>query len=116
MKLEEFKILVENRYKECTSLMYGSKNEEYTRNDDKLHNFKRAGDVLNTFPEWALAGMWAKHIVSVLDILDDIAEGKKIPKDLLSEKMNDNHNYLFLLEALIEDEHPTSHCLIKDDK
>jgi hypothetical protein len=104
MTLDDFKKIVDNRVKECTTLMYGSKNEEYSRNGDKLHNFKRAGKLTNETPERALLGMWAKHLVSILDMLDDLEREDEVNFALLNEKMNDNHNYLFLLEALILDQ------------
>ncbi|MFA5153126.1 MAG: hypothetical protein WC554_11235 [Clostridia bacterium] len=100
MKLDDFKKVVDRRVKKCTSLMYGTKDEEYSRNNDKLHNFKRAAELKREAPERALLGMWVKHLVSILDMIDDLpTEG--IDLDLLEEKMNDNHNYLFLLEAII---------------
>lgn len=105
MTLDDFKKIVDNRIKECTALMYGSKNEEYTRNGDKLHNFKRAGELTGETPERALLGMWAKHLVSILDMIDDLErEDAEVDLIVLNEKMNDNHNYLFLLEALILDQ------------
>ncbi|NMC10240.1 MAG: hypothetical protein GYA39_04580 [Methanothrix sp.] len=71
---------------------------------DRLHNFKMAAAIQGVEPETALLGMWAKHLVSVIDIIHDIEQHGKLPtKELLSEKITDSINYLLLLEALIEE-------------
>lgn len=82
---------------------------------DKLHNFKRAGNMLQCSPEYALVGMWTKHIISLLDIVDKInKEDVKLsnmfvckPDDvtiaMVEEKIGDAINYLILLEALIKE-------------
>lgn len=93
-----------------------SKNAEYSTEEDKLHNFKRAGEMLRCTPEKALIGMWTKHIISLLDIVDSIEkENQKIGlifvynpiNDLdikvLEEKVGDAIIYLTLLEALIKE-------------
>jgi hypothetical protein len=104
MNLEEFKLLCGNRLGECTALMFGPKNDEYSRNNDKLHNFKVAADMLGVSPEQALVGMWVKHLVSVLDIVRDVSAGKPVPLDsILNEKFNDTINYTLMLEALLRD-------------
>jgi len=78
------------------------KGMEYSRNEDKLHNFKRAAKMLGVTPEMALVGMMAKHLVSILDMVDDLQYRDSRPApELLAEKMNDTHNYLYLLEALL---------------
>jgi len=83
----------------------GVKNAEYSRNDDKLHNFKRAGALLGCTPHEALVGMWSKHLVSVLDMVSDYAAFGKIPDSkMLDEKFTDAINYLHLLEALFREE------------
>lgn len=94
-----------------------AKNAEYASDSDKLHNFKRAGAVLQSTPEQALIGMWTKHIVSILDIVDKLdAENKKagldlvvnpehigIRKAMIEEKIGDAIIYLILLEALLKE-------------
>jgi len=101
MKLEEFKRLCSKRLNHCTSIMYGVKNDEYTRNGDKLHNFKRAASMLSSSPEEALLGMWSKHLTSILDIVKDLESDKLPSKEIVNEKFSDTINYLLLLEALI---------------
>lgn len=101
MILEDFKILTVERFRACMDLMCGKKNEEYSRNNDKLHNFKVAGRILNCSPEEALKGMMIKHLVSIFDIIDDLP---KLPdEEILNEKITDSLNYIVLLEALIKE-------------
>lgn len=91
----------------------GNKSPEYASDTDKLHNFKRAGKMLNCSPAKALMGMKAKHDVSILDIVDKIdrsyTDKKYYPKnvptvELIEEKIGDSINYLILLEAIIKEE------------
>ena len=103
MRVNEFKILVENRIAECTKLMLGTKNIEYTRNDDKLYNFKRVAEIKNETPERALWGMWSKQLISLIDIIEDLDICKMPDIKLLQEKLNDNINYILLLEGLIKE-------------
>jgi len=91
-----------------------SKGDEYSQgNDDRLCNFKRAAAIEKTIPEKALIGMWVKHIVSILDIIDRLeAENKKIglsfdaipeflTKALVDEKIKDLVNYPIILKTII---------------
>lgn len=115
MKPEKFdRLLKEIQYR--TTDVLASKSAEYASDSDKLHNFKRAGAMEQCTPEKALVGMWTKHIISVLDIVDRIEkENQKIgliyklnpvywlSKKHLEEKITDSINYLILLEALIKE-------------
>ena len=92
---------MDSRFKKCKELLLGEKNVEYSRNGDKLHNFKVAAKMRNTTPENALIGMWVKQLVSIFDIVNDL-KGEELPKrETLAEKITDSINYLILLEALI---------------
>ena len=98
-----------------TKEVLASKNAEYASDTDKLHNFKRAGDMNRCSPEKALIGMWTKHIISLLNIVDELEEkcGTNAncfpsfnPDDYIGtveEKIGDAINYLILLEALIKE-------------
>ena len=100
---ERFNDCIDNRLNECKELLT-VKSVEYRRNNDPYHNFNKVSKMRNKTPEEALSGMWAKHLCSILDIIDDIELHNKIPsKELLSEKISDNINYLLILEALIEE-------------
>ena len=79
-----------------------NKAKEYATDDDKLHNFKVAAAVQGISPTAALAGMMAKHTVSVYDM---IGTGETYPAALWEEKIKDSINYLFLLWALLHEEY-----------
>ena len=51
----------------------------------------------------ALAGMLAKHIVSLYDMCFD--EEAVYPMDTWNEKITDSLNYLFLLKAIVKQGH-----------
>jgi hypothetical protein len=82
-----------------------AKNKEYASDSDKMHNFKRAAAMLQETPEKALIGMWVKHIISLLDMVDKIESGnyESITKKLLEEKIGDAMIYLALLEGIIKE-------------
>lgn len=80
-----------------------SKAAEYAT-DDRLHNFKAAAVLERTDPISALAGMMAKHTISVYDLVHDQANGVTVPADLWAEKITDSINYLYLLWALLNEE------------
>jgi len=114
MQSNTFKQLVEKRIESYKGKLFGDKEIEYARNDDRLHNFKVAARMDNETPERSLWGMWKKHIVSIKDMIDDLGKvteteiqcvyPKVYPKDeSITEKFDDMHNYLHLLEALIQE-------------
>ena len=103
MTLDDFVKLARYRFNACLGLMIGEKHEEYSRNNDKLYNFKRAGEIQRCIPERALIGMLSKHLVSMLDIVDDLEEGGIPEEGILTEKITDSINYLVLLEGLIKE-------------
>jgi len=101
MNTIEFNKLLKRRIA-LTNKVLESKNKEYATDLDKCHNFKRAGAMLGVAPEQALVGMWSKHLISILDIVDKINK-QKVSKEMLEEKIGDAVNYLILLEALIKE-------------
>ena len=109
MNNQTFNSLLENRITKTREVL-GAKAGEYASEDDRLHNFKVAARFSATqiTPEEALVGMWRKHLVSVLDIVDGITKGAKeglpLPSaTLVDEKISDSINYIILLEALIHE-------------
>lgn len=104
MTTETFNQVIDEQIKWCTGVLI-NKAEEYAT-DDRLHNFKTAAIVEHTTPIRALAGMMAKHTVSVYDTCSN-DENTKYPIDLWNEKITDSINYLLLLRALVEEENET---------
>ena len=80
------------------------KTKEYTGDDtDRLGAFKAAAALQRCSPERALAGMLAKHIVSLYDMC--FADGVSFGMDIWDEKITDSLNYLFLLKAIVKEGH-----------
>jgi len=103
MKNEDFKKVVEQRIEKIKAVL-GKKGAEYTRGGDRFSNFKRAAAVRgNQTPEDALLGMMMKHIVSIIDLIEDMQDSTETVAsyDIWSEKIGDSINYLILLEGMI---------------
>ena len=99
MKSDQFEKILEEQLERCRSVLCKKAGEYAT--EDRLHNFKVAGAVKGDTPVQALAGMMAKHTVSVYDMC---MSGKQYPIQLWEEKITDSINYLLLLNALVRDE------------
>jgi len=103
MTHDEFDKLFEAQVERSRSVLV-QKSKEYST-EDKLHNFKVAAAVQGITPLEALAGMMAKHTVSVYDILR--IKGPVNP-DMFDEKITDHINYLILAKALFEEAQPVA--------
>lgn len=103
MTINDFEQLAKARFDYCLNLMVGQKHTEYSRNNDKLYNFKRAGEILRCSPEKALLGMWIKQVVSLIDIVEDLDNGILPTEALLNEKITDVIDYPVLLEGLLKE-------------
>lgn len=99
MNQSQFNDIFESTVSRCRNVLC-SKAKEYAT-EDRLHNFKQAGHIQEVTPVQALAGMMAKHTVSVYDM---VKSKDAYPEALWNEKITDSINYLILLRALIEDE------------
>ena len=102
MTATEFERLFEEQV-ERSRMVLVNKASEYAT-DDRLHNFKVAAALEGKTPEQALAGMMAKHTVSVYDMAES---GLAYPIELWQEKITDHINYLFLLNAIVREWRPT---------
>lgn len=77
------------------------KANEYANDNNRLHNFNVAAQMQGNTPRRALAGMMAKHTVSVYDLCRD---GELAEDEVWDEKIIDHINYLILLRAVVADE------------
>ncbi len=102
MNSERFNEVLDETLDKCVKTL-GVKSDEYAT-EDRLHNFKVAAELQNCKPMTALAGMMAKHTVSVYDLIQKAESGQKIPLELWDEKIGDHINYLILLSGLIREE------------
>lgn len=103
MTEEKFNEILNNRLEQiCTVL--GIKAKEYVRNNDRLHNFNKASSITGEIREKVLwNGFALKHLVSVMDMLDDIQKDKIPNTETVDEKIGDLINYLILLECCIKE-------------
>ena len=100
MNTAEFVEVVKDQYLHCCDVLIG-KSEEYASDAERLHNFFAAAGMMGCDPKEALAGMMAKHTISIYDMC---RSGLQYPMELWEEKITDHINYLFLLKAVVEDE------------
>lgn len=100
MNSDDFNKVLQIRIEQIRNVLM-AKAKEYARNDDRLRNFKRAGAMQNITPEEALIGMFAKHMVSIMDLVDDLGHGQHSHTEIWNEKLGDAINYMILLEGLI---------------
>ena len=104
MTFETFNKIVKRRLQACRDLLV-PKGEEYSRDGDRLYAFKRAAEILRCTPHKALLGMYLKHLVSVIDMVEDYEKEGVLPTDkVLTEKMDDSINYHLLLEGLFREQ------------
>lgn len=103
MNSEKFDKVVDEQLKVCKDVL-SSKSNEYAAKS-RLHNFEIAADMEGVSIEQALAGMMAKHTVSIYDLCFGRITADR---DIWDEKITDSINYLLLLKAAIcrEDEKP----------
>ena len=99
MRQEEFDFIVKERIEKIVSVLQ-KKGAEYATYEDRLHNFKRAANLMRCTPAEALLGMYAKQIVSVIDL---VKQGIR-EKEVIDEKIGDSINYLILLEAILKED------------
>ena len=103
MNAEQFEKILDRRL-ELTKQVIAKKRKEYAGDDgDRLHNFNRAAAMLGVSREKALVGMWTKHIVSILDIVDGLSPVNMPTVEMVEEKIGDAINYLILLEAMLKE-------------
>jgi hypothetical protein len=99
MNTETFDKIVEERLTKIKDILL-IKSKEYAVNDDRLYNFRRASIINKETPEQALWGMFTKHLVSVIDLVEGSTQ---VTEYLVNEKIGDAINYLILLEAIFKD-------------
>ena len=101
MNIEVFDELLEEQMERSRSVLC-SKGKEYAT-EDRLHNFKVAAALEGKTPEQALAGMMAKHTVSIYDMCES---REHYPTATWEEKITDHINYLLLLNAIVREKTP----------
>lgn len=97
----EFNLVFEKQVARCAETLQRKKKEYTGDNLDRLSAFKIAAAMQGCSSERALAGMMAKHIVSLYDMC--YADREIFDMDTWDEKITDSLNYLFLLKAIVEE-------------
>lgn len=100
MKTEQFNKIIEEQLNRCKEILC-KKAGEYAVNDDRLHNFRIAAWLEGLTMQKALAGMMAKHTISIYDMC---WSDTGYSNELWEEKITDHINYLLLLKASLQDE------------
>lgn len=103
MQTEQFEKIIESQIERCRNTLV-TKAVEYAT-EDRLHNFRVAAELAGTTPRQALAGMMAKHTVSIYDMCNSTED---YSEEMWNEKIGDHLNYLLLLRAVVEAEFFTS--------
>ena len=102
MKQEVFAKIIDDQIGYCKELL-GLKGDEYdTFDNDRLHAFKSAAAIQHETQKQALAGMMAKHTISIYDMC---AREELFTREKWIEKITDSINYLLILRAIIEEEY-----------
>lgn len=99
MDASTFNNVVEEQLKRSTDVLCKKATEYAT--EDRLHNFKIAASIQHCSQRQALAGMMAKHTVSVYDMCQG---NEDYPIELWNEKITDSINYLLLLRAVVDED------------
>ena len=100
MDINEFLPVLNTRLQKTRDTLDG-KADEYSRGGDRLSNFKQIAHLLSCTPERALIGLISKHIVALVDFINDLDDGTVQPYERWDEKMGDIVAYMVLLDALI---------------
>lgn len=101
MSNEEFNKVVDEQLSHCRELLCKKGLEYDSDANDRFHSFKVAAKLQNETPAEALAGMMAKHTVSIYDLIHTGSSDLTI----WTEKITDHINYLLLLKAMLMDEY-----------
>lgn len=99
---KEFDAVFEEQVGRCAALLQRKSGEYAKSGADRLASFRTAAALQGCSPEKALAGMLAKHIVSIYDMCR--ADSTHYDAEVWDEKITDSINYLILLKAIVKEE------------
>lgn len=100
MTHEDFQEILEDQLTRLKGVL-SAKEKEYSSSDDQLHNFIVAAELQGITPKEALAGMMAKHTVSIFDMVRSDNDYTFVKWD---EKITDHIIYCILLRACVLEE------------
>lgn len=93
-----------------------SKGKEYSRNDDRFHNFIRGGLMYGITKEQYLLYLMSKHIISINDMVKDLEVQRFSDSKQWLEKITDIIIYLMLLYAMQIEREKVSIDSVEDEK
>lgn len=99
MQSDVFEFIFDEQVRMCKEILVVKAKEYATV--DRLHNFKVTAALQGSSPRQALAGLMAKHTVSIYDMCKT---DKVYPPEMWNEKITDHMNYLILLRAILYEE------------
>jgi hypothetical protein len=101
MTTDEFSRVLQNRINRINHVL-GVKAKEYANPHNRYHNFDRGATALNITPEQYCVHLAMKHLISIMDMVDDIGSIDRCADAAVwDEKIGDAINYLILLEGLV---------------
>tara|TARA_R110000868_G_scaffold140348_3_gene355896 strand:+ start:186 stop:518 length:333 start_codon:yes stop_codon:yes gene_type:complete len=102
MKPEEFEKAI-NDYLHIIKANLIDKAIEYAPGADRLANFNKGSNITGEIREKVLFGFALKHLVSIMDMIEDIEKGELPTNNKASEKIGDLGTYMAILYACIQD-------------
>ena len=104
MNLDIFNNICSERIKKIKETLL-EKSEQYSHNNDKLHNFRKVAAFRNISAAEALMGMMMKHITALDDYIQLCGDGdySQVSPEQWDEKIGDIQCYLILLEAILKE-------------
>lgn len=100
MMQNSFNQILDKQIQLCTDMMI-KKQDAYAEPKDALAQFRTASSLTKAPMRRALAGMMAKHTVSIFDMC---SSDETYGVEVWEEKITDHINYLLLLKAVVIDE------------
>lgn len=102
MTQQNFNETVKEQVNKSLDLLVSKGKEYEIDGGDRLQAFKVAASLTGESQIKALAGMMAKHTVSIYDMCN--SDAKQYSKERWEEKITDSINYLLILKAMVIEE------------
>lgn len=103
MNTESFiKFLQENH--EQIEKLFARKNKEYSSKEQDIFDAFRQAFSLHEQPSARAWELLSKHLISIRKIIRDREEGVIPKQDLIQEKFLDAHVYLYLIQAMLQED------------
>jgi len=99
----DFEFLFDYTQKRKATVL-GLKANEYASDNDRMHNFREIAKIMRMHELDVVKALLGKHLVSVIDMIEDIKNGVVFTIEYIDEKVGDLDNYTSpLLEYMIRE-------------